>query len=231
MNPYKVLGVSENATPEEIRAAYLTLVKKYHPDKYTENALKEIANERLKQINQAYEMITKKPEQAASAARNPASGGARPGASTGYGGARPNASASSRPRSASYSGPYAEEFLRVRGFIDQNNLQAAGTALDRIQTHNAEWYYLYSIVYFRQGWYERARECSRKAYESAPDNMEYRQAYRSFSNAGTQRKRTYETAGDVGNSVCCGAGPSALCCTLMCADCCSDGFCCPFGGR
>ena len=34
MNPYKVLGVSENATQDEIRAAYLSLVKKYHPDKY-----------------------------------------------------------------------------------------------------------------------------------------------------------------------------------------------------
>ena len=45
MNPYKVLGVSETATPEEIRQAYLELVKKYHPDKYTDNPLKELANE------------------------------------------------------------------------------------------------------------------------------------------------------------------------------------------
>lgn len=59
MNPYKVLGVSETATPEEIRAAYLSLVKKYHPDKYTDNPLKELAGEKLKEINQAYEMLTK----------------------------------------------------------------------------------------------------------------------------------------------------------------------------
>ena len=60
MNPYKVLGVSENASQEEIRAAYLELVKKYHPDKYTDNPLKELAGEKLKEINQAYEMLTKK---------------------------------------------------------------------------------------------------------------------------------------------------------------------------
>ena len=60
MNPYKVLGVSEDATQEEIRAAYLKLVKKYHPDKYTDNPLKELANEKLKEINEAYEMLTKK---------------------------------------------------------------------------------------------------------------------------------------------------------------------------
>ena len=43
-NPYKVLGVSEGASQEEIRAAYLKLVKKYHPDKYTDTDLKELAN-------------------------------------------------------------------------------------------------------------------------------------------------------------------------------------------
>ena len=60
MNPYKVLGVSENASQEEIRTAYLELVKKYHPDKYTDNPLKELAGEKLKEINQAYELLTKK---------------------------------------------------------------------------------------------------------------------------------------------------------------------------
>lgn len=59
MNPYKVLGVSETATPEEIRQAYLELVKKYHPDKYTDNPLKELANEKLKEINEAYDTLTK----------------------------------------------------------------------------------------------------------------------------------------------------------------------------
>ena len=51
-NPYKVLGVNENATQEEIRAAYLQLVKKYHPDRYTDPDLKAVANEKLVEINQ-----------------------------------------------------------------------------------------------------------------------------------------------------------------------------------
>ena len=42
-NPYKVLGVNEGASQEEIRAAYLKLVKKYHPDKYIDSDLKELA--------------------------------------------------------------------------------------------------------------------------------------------------------------------------------------------
>ena len=60
MNPYKVLGVSETATQEEIRAAYLNLVKKYHPDRYADGPLKEMAGEKLKEINRAYELIGKR---------------------------------------------------------------------------------------------------------------------------------------------------------------------------
>ncbi len=60
MNPYKVLGVSENASDEEIKRAYRTLVKKYHPDRYAGDAnAADAAAEKLKQINQAYDMLQK----------------------------------------------------------------------------------------------------------------------------------------------------------------------------
>ena len=65
-NPYKVLGVNEGATNEEIRAAYLSLVKKYHPDKYTDPDMKQLANEKLKEINEAYDQLTKNPGKTAS---------------------------------------------------------------------------------------------------------------------------------------------------------------------
>jgi len=204
MNPYKVLGVSEDATQEEIRAAYLKLVKKYHPDKYTDNPLKELANEKLKEINEAYEMLTKK-SQSTSANRG----------QYGYGGGYSGSG-------SAYSGPGAADFARARSFINQNNLQAAKQVLDGISVRNAEWYYLYGIVYLRQGWYDKAREYISRAYEQEPGNAEYRNAYAALNNTGSPFGRTGQTTQTVGGCDVCD-----ICTSLLCADCC----CSMMGGR
>ena len=56
-NPYKVLGVSPNATDDEIKQAYRELARKYHPDKYRDSDLSDLAEEKMKEINAAYEEI------------------------------------------------------------------------------------------------------------------------------------------------------------------------------
>ncbi len=210
MNPYKVLGVSENASQEEIRAAYLELVKKYHPDKYTDNPLKELAGEKLKEINQAYEMLTKKQTTTSSSGSYGSSSGSygAGGSNNGY-----------RPGGTAYSGPNATEFARARSFINQNNLNAARTILDGVSVHNAEWNYLYGVIYLRQGWYEKAHACISRAYEAEPDNPEYRNAFVSLNNSG--RVYTRGTNGDVNSSACCD-----VCSALMCLNCCCGGDCC-----
>ena len=58
-NPYEVLGVSENASDEEIKKAYRKLAMQYHPDNYTDNPLKDLASEKMKSINEAYDAIQK----------------------------------------------------------------------------------------------------------------------------------------------------------------------------
>ena len=57
-NPYEVLGVSKDATQDEIKAAYRKLAKQYHPDKYVGNPLSDLAQEKFKEINEAYETLT-----------------------------------------------------------------------------------------------------------------------------------------------------------------------------
>ena len=169
-NPYKVLGVNEGATNEEIRAAYLSLVKKYHPDKYTDPDMKQLANEKLKEINEAYDQLTKNPGKTASSGYSGAAYGAG-----GHGG--------------SYSGPEADRFVRARSLINAGNLDGAKTILDSIQTRNAEWYYLYGIIYLRQGWYDKAREFLGRAYRTEPGNAEYAQAYNTLRYTGNPYSR------------------------------------------
>lgn len=204
MNPYKVLGVSEDASQEEIRAAYREMVKKYHPDKYTDNPLKELANEKLKEINEAYEILMKKGTTASSSRAD----GGQYGAYSGSGSA--------------YSGPAAAEFARARGLINQNNLQAAKQILDALSVRNAEWYYLYGIIYLRQGWYDRAREYLSRAYEQEPGNAEYRNAYAAINNAGSPFSRGYAGGGRPADTSCSACD---ICGTLMCMDCCCRSMC------
>lgn len=196
-NPYKVLGVNEGATNEEIRAAYLSLVKKYHPDKYTDPDMKQLANEKLKEINEAYDQLTKNPGKTAS--------GGYSGAAYGAGG-----------HGGSYSGPEADRFIRARGLINAGNLDGAKTILDSIQTRNAEWYYLYGIIYLRQGWYDKAREFLGRAYRTEPGNAEYAQAYNTLRYTGNPYSRPRQST-SYGNCSACD-----ICSGLMCADCCCE---------
>ena len=196
-NPYKVLGVNEGATNEEIRAAYLSLVKKYHPDKYTDPDMKQLANEKLKEINEAYDQLTKNPGKTASSGYSGAAYGAG-----GHGG--------------SYSGPEADRFVRARSLINAGNLDGAKTILDSTQTRNAEWYYLYGIIYLRQGWYDKAREFLGRAYRTEPGNAEYAQAYNTLRYTGNPYSRPRQST-SYGNCSACD-----ICSGLMCADCCCE---------
>ena len=196
-NPYKVLGVNEGATNEEIRAAYLSLVKKYHPDKYTDPDMKQLANEKLKEINEAYDQLTKNPGKTASSGYSGAAYGAG-----GHGG--------------SYSGPEADRFVRARSLINAGNLDGAKTILDSIQTRNADWYSLYGIIYLRQGWYDKAREFLGRAYRTEPGNAEYAQAYNTLRYTGNPYSRPRQST-SYGNCSACD-----ICSGLMCADCCCE---------
>ena len=59
MNPYEVLGVSRNASIDEIKKAYKELSRKYHPDSYVGNPLSSLAEEKFKQVQEAYDAIMK----------------------------------------------------------------------------------------------------------------------------------------------------------------------------
>ena len=107
-DPYKVLGVSSNASDEEIKKAYRDLARKYHPDKYRDSDLADLASEKMKEINAAYEEIQKMR----------AAGGTSQQSSGGYSGSYSSGSSSSNPR-----------YAQVRRMINSGHLGEAERVL------------------------------------------------------------------------------------------------------
>ena len=69
-DPYVVLGVDKNASEEEIKNAYRELARKYHPDNYANNPLSDLAEDKMKEINEAYDAIVNERKGRTSGATN-----------------------------------------------------------------------------------------------------------------------------------------------------------------
>ncbi len=205
MNPYKVLGVSESDSDSVIRAAYLKLVKKYHPDHYGDNPLKDLAAEKLKEINLAYDTIQK--ERA----------GRKSAGEYSYGEGSHNSSYSNS--SSEYSGQYAQEFSRVRSLMNAGKLREAAAVLEAIGTRSAEWFYLYGVISFRMGDYSTAYSHLQQAVNMEPGNTEYRRAYDVLMNRGSRSYHNYNN--NTGNSDSCSTACN-VCTTLWCMDSCCE---------
>ena len=170
-DPYQILGVSENASDEEIKKAYRELARKYHPDNYHDNPLADLAQEKMKEINAAYEQITK---ERASGKRGSGSGGASYGAS-GYGGYGGYQGYGGYGGSQSYSGQ-SPVLQQARIAINTGNISRAEALLANYSDHNAEWNFLKGAVCYRRGWLDEALRYYRTACQMDPTNAEYRQA-------------------------------------------------------
>jgi len=190
-NPYEVLGVREGASLEEIKAAYRELVKKYHPDKHQDNPLQDLAEEKLQEINEAYEYLMKNHGKAGGY-------GGRAGSSSGYGGYQ------------------SQEFAEVRRMIDRGDIIGAEAALSRSRNRNAEWYFLYGMLMLRKGWYDEAISNVQRAISMDPGNMEYRNAMNSIMATGAGYRtqafgRGYTTNDELCRLLQCYCCADALC--------------------
>lgn len=188
-NPYKVLGVREGASEEEIKAAYKKLAKKYHPDKYANNPLGDLAAEKMKEINEAYDYLMKNKGGRASGGNN-YSGGS-------YGGANSNLS-------------------HIRQMINAGQIGEAERALQQVQVRGAEWHYLMGIVMQRKGWYDQAYQHLARAVQLDPYNMEYRNALNGMQAQGNSYRNMGNAQGYGGTGMtpcgCCGDLICADCC-------------------
>lgn len=211
-DPYQVLGVSENASDEEIKKAYRELARKYHPDNYHDNPLADLAQEKMKEINAAYEEITKRR----------ASGGGSSGYSSGYGTAGYGGYGGGYQRYGQQSSSSVLQQVRIA--IQTGNLTRAEALLANYSDHNAEWNFLRGAVCYRRGWMDEARRYYETACQMDPGNPEYRQALEFMKNGTRQAYRPGD--GQFGTDLCGGNLCLPLCCTWMLCNGSGLFFCC-----
>ena len=134
-DPYSVLGVKPDASDDEIKRAYRDLARKYHPDNYQNNPLADLAEEKMKEINQAYDAITKMRSGGGGRQGSYQSGGYQGGYQQQYG---------AQGGSALYN--------QIRQAINVGDLSRAEQLLRTAPNQDAEWHFLTGSLAYRKGW-------------------------------------------------------------------------------
>ena len=197
-DPYQILNIPPTATDEEVKRAYRDLARKYHPDNYHDNPLADLAQEKMKEINEAYDQIQKQ-RKAASAASQSYSYGAG-GYGDGYGG-------------STYG---AGRLQQVRMAINRGDVSLAERLLAGVSEHDAEWNFLMGVVCSRRGWMDEAKRYLETAVQMDPNNSEYRSALAALTGAGYRPEgfRTFHT-GSFDENACMRCCAAWSCCTLF----------------
>lgn len=191
MNPYEVLGLKPGASQEEIKKAYRNLIKQYHPDQYGDNPLKNLAEEKMREINTAYDMLTKN------------------------NGNSYNNSYSSSNSNNSYSNNSNDSYSlsEIRRLIQNRNFSEAERRLNSIQNRNAEWNFLYGVVLTNKGWFDAGLNHIQTAVNMDPNNFEYRQTLNSLhQRTSAYSGNYYRTTGGSSVNAC------DCCMNLWCLD-------------
>ena len=198
-DPYTILGVKRDATDDEIKSAYRALVRKYHPDNYADdNPLKDLATEKMQEINEAYDEIQRLRSGGSSSS---SSGG------TGYG-------------STGYSGTGYGPYVSIRNSLNSRRFGEAERALMAISEMDrvAEWHYLYSIVLMHKGRVNDAMRELEMACNMDPSNIEYQKAKEMFNTRTRGYGSTYY--GGAGRPYRSTTDDACNCCAnLICLDC------------
>ena len=201
MNPYEVLGVSRNASIDEIKRAYKELSRKYHPDSYVGNPLSSLAEEKFKQVQEAYDAIMKEKNGDFNYTDN-------------------------YNNSGYYNGE-SGEMAEVYNLLGRRAYSQALSLLDSMPNRNAKWYYYSAIAQVGLGNNLRGMEYARMAVSMEPNNIEYQNLVNRLSFQGNRygEVRNVYRGGrsgfDDASDLCCKLWLAESLCECMGGDLCS----------
>ena len=214
-NPYDVLGVSQNASDDEVKKAYRELSRKYHPDANVDNPLADLAEEKFKEIQEAYDEIMRQRSQGGSSyggsqggSRSSAGGGYRNYGYQGYG----------QQQSAGSAGDSQQdvEMQAAINFINSRRYQDALNVLNRMQNRTSMWYYASAFANAGLGNNVLARDQAATAVNMEPNNVQYRQLLNQIEFNSRRYQNNPYGGGYYGSGSSCGTGN--MCCDLCIAD-------------
>ena len=212
MNPYQVLGISPGASDDEIKKAYRALSRKYHPDANINNPNKAQAEEKFKQVQQAYEQIMREREQGSSYGGSYSGFGGFDGYSGNSGNAYQDEESVRRQAAANY--------------IQSGHFREAMNVLQSLSQRNGQWYYLSSMANMGLGNNVNALSDIREAVRLEPDNMQYQMLLQRLQGGGgwyQQRQSMYGYPSSVGGDWCMKLCIANMMCNLCCG---GSGLCC-----
>ena len=232
-NPYEILGVPENASEDEIKKAYRRLSRKYHPDANINNPNKAEAEEKFKEIQQAYQQIMQQKEQGSSygggyGSSSYGTGSAGTGSYGNYGGygGFGGFGGFGTQGQNTYQGEEAVRRQAAANYINSRHYKEAMNVLSSLQQRNGQWYYLSAMANMGLGNNVNALNDARSAVNMEPDNMQYRMLLQRLEGGGTWYQEQQNPFGGMpsdGSDYCMKLCLANLACNL----CCPGGmFCC-----
>ena len=183
MDPYQILGVSPSASDDEVKQAYRTLSKKYHPDANINSEHQAEYTEKFKQVQNAYKTIMDSRKK---------------------GFTQQNFGGQGQSQSTyQYNGNEQAAFNDAAAYINAGRFQDALNVLEQIRTRKSIWFYYSALAMNGIGNNVTALEYAQTAAQMEPGNIQYIFLVQQLQAGSGQYRSTQQSYGSPYSAINC----------------------------